>query len=63
MINNDELNSATEYLKLQARCRVNLRRYNRVVLNLNSQLYDQHCCSVFGLLSFHNCLRNVYCYE
>jgi len=63
MANSEELNCATEYLNLQARCRVKQCCYDRVGLYLNSQLYDQHCCSVFGLPSFHNCLRNVYRYE
>jgi len=63
MVNSEELNVATEYLKLQAMCRVKQCRYNRVGLYLNSQLYDQHCCSLFGLPGFHNCLRIVYRYE
>jgi hypothetical protein len=63
MANSEELNGATEYLKLQASCRIKQCRFNRVGLYPNSQFYDEHCCSVFGLPSFHNCLRNVCGYE
>ena len=38
MINSEELNGATEYLKLQARFRINLCLYNRLGLYLCSQL-------------------------
>jgi hypothetical protein len=38
MVNSDELNGTTEYLTLQARCRINRCRYNRVRLYSASSL-------------------------
>jgi hypothetical protein len=32
MVNSDELIGTTEYLTLQARCRINRCRYNRILL-------------------------------
>jgi hypothetical protein len=35
MVNSEELIGTTEYLTLKARCRINRRRYNRVLLYLH----------------------------
>jgi hypothetical protein len=39
MVNSEELIGSTEYLTLQARCRINRCRYNRVRLYFDTKFY------------------------
>jgi hypothetical protein len=72
MVNSEELIGTTEYLTMQARCRINRCRYNRVPLYLYLYLLACVCESASGnyallqrqlsvKMNYHNNMATAWC--